>query len=64
MATSAVENTRCAPPPYTLEYLMELKPVAVTVSEGSSQVGSQLGGFNGLVEHFHGRHNVHLVVRQ
>lgn len=42
---------------------MELKPVAVTVSEGSSQVGSQLRGFNCLVERFHGRHNVHLVVR-
>lgn len=42
---------------------MELKPVAVTVSEGSSQVGCQLRGFNCLVERFHGRHNVHLVVR-
>lgn len=41
-------------------YLMELQPVGVTVREGSSQVRSQLRGFDRLVERFHGSHNVHL----
>lgn len=60
-ATSAVEPFGLKNKPWC--YLMELKPVAMTVSKGSSQVGGQLRDLDCLVEGFHGRHNVHLAVR-
>ena len=43
-----------------VEYLMELHPICMAVSKGTTQVRCQLGSFNCLVKGFHRSHYVHL----